>query len=720
MNRMYFTLYRDQVMNLARSVVIKMSHIAEASNRGLREQGYIIGEDPTTWKYYLNLAGEYHSSDTLMTVRSMDTLEIIDFTKENLNIHRATAREYAPGGLYHKNLLTRYPLQADLIAGILAPVDITTAIEASNGTVLYYDPRYVEDNEENFAAELQAYVTTFMLRWFNEQYLLIDDLYLPVQLGLLYANLPMMIMNLRLRNARTPFAHSFHIREYLASNGRLDGFIPYLTKKQQLWLYRNLRFLQRNVGKQEIFERLVANILTPRGIPLISYELRQNVTPLPEAIYPTVELVKQDVNFNVVQPGLDKVEVGVLLEREAEIARENPLVQYDTEQAVIDGVRSNHYSQLNTKVLDSEVVDRSNSSVRSLFNVLLNEWVHLACTNRYRAYVTVPNPRTGDYMAMTVRDALVVALYAYYKTREEVPASIPRVIAYDVLRSPLPAFNELSGIVDSRWVPDGMIQAIMDRVTPLTEYISTEQFYLDCVTAHRDYLKLWELYSFQEHHRTRCFCEQLVRRHYMHIMCSPVDDTVSFEAFFKASGYDLLDLDNAELEQLLLDTVNIATGSNLVRVITLGEIQRELLALMGKLSSYPLQYLRNVSYTDFHVLGMPAVRVGDIEVETESHDFIVAPTADVTAVQTSTATEYDITQEDISPPISLEVETQTKYVVDSRLKITEDLSSMGHFRLNAMDVTVRSFRYVTEQEPNESDTTTQYTPSTDPEWPTLE
>lgn len=620
MSNVYFEVYRNDTMRLARSVVIKFDACATILNERLAEEKIVTDElDPTTWKYYMNMAGEYHSTDTMMRVRSMDTLEMIDFTKDNLLEHRATAREYVPGSIYYNNLVNQNPDQIALINGILYPIPIQKAIDSQDGEILYYDPQYVEEQEDNFDYELQDWVTNFYNRWYNHQYLLSDDLYFSAFLGQLYTQLPMAIMLIRLRNARTRRANSFFIREWLGSHSRLDEFMPYLTTGQQLHLYRDVTWYERNVGKENTWQLLVDNILTPRGIPLIWYNIKQNGKKMPGSINPTAELTKHDVNFPTVQEGNDKTTVEIILERENKLARDNPLVQKDALEQITEDIETGQYSTLPTKILDSEVIDRSTSSVRSRMNVLLNQWLDLASRGKYRAYVQIPHPRTGELMTVSVKDAYIMMLYAYIQVWEWDMEMIPMITAYEVLRDPLPSFKELKTYVSERVVPDNILREIQDRVFPMRSYISTEAFYLDANRQHKSYLKLWDLYSYQEHKDGRAMCENAVKAHYMNRRCRLVKTPTKFVDYFEAQGIDLTGLNKSEYEQLVTDCVNIATGQNLFKVITLGEIQKELLRLMERMSSYPLQYLRNVAYTNFHILGMVQVRLGDYRAAMSSY-----------------------------------------------------------------------------------------------------
>lgn len=711
MTQTYYDIYLDEVLALTRSIVIKNRFIAEAINKTLKTNRWIVlDEQPHTWKYYLNISGQYHASDAMMTVKSLDTQETINFTQENLLIHRATAREVKPGSVYYNSLVKRYPLQADLINGIISPVDIQKAIDAQDGDILYFDPQYVESNEDTFVTDLQSWVKVFLTRNFNEQFVVIDDLYLPAVWGLLHGNLPKAIMSIRLRNCKTNRAHSFHIRQYLASNGELDAYIPYLTKEQQLFLYRNIQFLKRNAGMQFIWDRLVYWILTKRGIPLIDYTLQQNTEKMPDSLYPDVELVKRDINSTIVLEGYDKVDVDTLLTREQSLARDNRLVQYDTEQDILTNMRSSKFSSLPTKVLDSEVVDRGNSNIRSLEQILFNEWIHLSSSGRYRAYISVVNPSDGEYFSMTVKDALIVAMYTYCKTRDIPVDVIPEVIAYEVLRSPLPGFAELQSLVDPRYVPDKLIRAVMDRVTPLTEYISTEQFYTDCVNLHQEYLKLWELYSFQEHYMTRGLCEQVVRRHFMHVKVKLVDQPMSFEQYFDELGLNIATLGKGDMESLLNEILRVAVGANLVNVITLGEIQAQLLKLMDNLTAYPLQYLRNVSSTDYRQLGIPAIRVGDISVNTKGEHWANVIGVDAIRYRGTGRSEVVLPGDMVMPPISVDARTAAKYLIPTTVGFAEEHSSVGRYRINANSVGVRGFSYTTTDNPSGGELL-QYDPS---------
>jgi hypothetical protein len=320
-------------------------------------------------------------------------------------------------------------------------------------------------------------------------------------------------------------------------------------------------------------------------------------------------------------------------------------------------------------------------------------------------------------MSMTVKDALIVSLFAVGKINGYDFPKIPVMMAYDVIRSPLPTFDELQSIVPKGGLREGMIQAVMDRITPLTEYISTERFYKDCSALHKEYLKLWELYSFQEHYMARAYAEQVVRRHFMNVRCPLVEEQISFEQYFTDNQFELADLDVFELEQLLADCINIATGSNLVKVVTLGEIQRELLSLIAGLSSYPLQFMHNVAFTDFTVVGLIDTRMGDQW--GESSDIKHMDVVDITVrhMHADVTTDFELPAEVIDPEVKLTTSMGAAYFINPMVDMKELYGQIGKYRFDVESVGIRGYKLVFDETPIENGHMDQYTNSTDPNWP---
>lgn len=722
MSSVYFDIYRDDTIKLVRSVVVKFSPIATQMNMWIARdlKVYANEDEPETWKYYMNMAGEYHETDQMMYVRSADTLERIEFTKDNLLYHRATAREYAPGSVMYEMLALQYPEQTALINGILNPIDIARAIDAPDGQILFYNESFIEPQENTFIHDLQDWINVYFIRWWNPAFAMTDEMYLPAMWGSLFRNMVTGIMNQRLSFAKTNNAHSYHIREYLASHGHLDDYLPYLDTRQRLWLYRNINYIQRNAGKKDTFNRLVKNILTPRGIPLISYTLEQNSKDMLTDFRPSVELEKHDINKNIVVDGLNKITIEELLDREEDLARDNINVKRDSEEWLTEKMSMSAYSSLSTRVLDSEVIDRSNSNVRTLMNCLLNEWLQLASTDKYRAYVTLNNPRNGVQLTVSVKDAYIITLYCWMKSRDQLSEFIPSVAAYEVLLPKLPTFDELRWMSPKRVVPNKIITAIQDLFVPLENYISTENFYWAVAGMHQNYLKQWELYSLQENAIGRGYCEQIVKMHYMNRMCKLVDNNITWDNYFKSLGFELKDLSNTELEQLCVDTVNIATGSNLVKVITIGEIQRELLKMMEGLCSYPLQFLRNVAFTNFNVLGMVMPRIGDISVDASGN--LIVPAVNIGVKNVSTIGNSLILVNDVivGPEVNYHYDQYGRYRINCCVDIVETSFNTGNYIIPNGNIGITNYKAENLINPDPGGVLDQYLPIPENDKPVFE
>ena len=303
----YYTLYLNDVFKLAQTLVIKVSSVAESINQLIRLK---YGEDavdnynPYSWKYYMNLAGNYHSTDTIMKVRSLDTLEEIVFSRQNLLDHPSTKDAYGYGSRYCKQLMQKYPTQEALILGILYPCDIKKAIEAEDGSIIGYPKFLVEEQEITLIKELEFFIKRFMSRWDVPAFEINSRMYRVAHLSILYSLLVPKILNLRLLRCKTDEAHSFHIRMYLASYGKLDQYMDYMTLKQQLFLYRNIKYINHNAGQTTIFKWLIDRLLTDRKIPISEFIVRHQDT-FNEEYQPNYLFRKKPINTQFYVPEKD-------------------------------------------------------------------------------------------------------------------------------------------------------------------------------------------------------------------------------------------------------------------------------------------------------------------------------------------------------------------------------------------------------------------------------
>lgn len=428
----YYQIYINKVIELAKTIVIKSESTVEALNRFVTDYhgpSAVDSSDPLSWKYYRNISGEYHFTDEEMKVVSIDTLEIIIFTKSNLMIHKGTARAYEYGTRQYIELVNKYPEQEMLILGILYPVDINKAIAAKDYSILTYPKNLVESNEYSLIYNLQAWIDKYMGRWFNPQYTMTDELYSATALGIMYLNLIPAILNLRLEACKTNEAHSFHVTQYLASHGLLDTYVDKLTIKQRLFFYRNISYIERNLGKKYIFDWLVENIATERRIPMAEYLMRHKETDQLSSIYPEPRFFKKAINGIESSNQITNISLQELLDKQDPLAKSNYLYRTEFEDIIDSTMKNSKSNIVATKVLESSMIDYSNSSPHTLTDTLLNHWVALSTDNSYRTNIVVTNPKTGEPITLNAKEAYTFAWFAFAKSIGIELDTIPQMFA---------------------------------------------------------------------------------------------------------------------------------------------------------------------------------------------------------------------------------------------------------------------------------------------------
>lgn len=637
----YYQLYIENVLQLAETLVIKSEEAADGLNKYValyHGSDAVNSVDPSSWKYYLNIAGQYHFSDTEMRVVSLDTLQEIVFSKENLVIHRATARGYAYGSREYRALVAQYPQQEMLILGILYPVDINKAIAAPNGTILGYPPSLVEANEYSLIPKLQRWVNAYRLRWMNNQYAISEELYPATALGIMYLNLVPAILNFRLEACKTNEAHSFHVRQYLASHGMLDVYMDNLTLKQALFLYRNIAYIERNSGQRNIFEWLVEHIMTERNLPIAEYVMRHDLSQQPTQLYPTLAFRKNPLNPPQSSVAQNLVGLSDLLLKEDKLAVQNPQERMDKQEQIQESLQNSASNVVLTKALESSMIDYSNATPYTLEQMLLHHWLWLSSNGYYyQAVVSITNPKTGERIPMAVKDAFVFMWYAFCASVGIQLTTIPQVYAQRVQRIPTPSVDAMMAVCDPKLVDRATLQQAHDWQPTLSPMISTEAFYeaVSEIYMAADYQR--KLVALQEHTVRRAMVFNAVEQLYSDNICTLAPEGTTYTAWFAERNIKIDDFSADDLGLAYLSLTKDATGLSLHSTNSLKNLQRAMVRLLGQLSSYSVQFMSEINASDIEVGDLPAVRIGDRQVSGAGHYYVPDLEAEVIHVHSSSS-----------------------------------------------------------------------------------
>lgn len=608
----FLKLYLDANKTLAKTLVVKSQASIDLINDYIKLI-YGIGAvdlyDPTSWKYYLNISGEYHISDQQMLIASLDTLEEIVFSKATLAIHLETAKAYQYGTRYYYSLLNQYPEQEQLILGILYPCDINTAVVAEEGTILSYPSYLVEPQELTLIDELSDHIKRYLIRWNVQAFGLSDNLYNAAQHGILYLNILPKLLNLRLQRCHTYQVHSFHIREYLASHNGLDRYLPFLTLKQALYLYRNIRYLERNSGTVEQFKELVDHLLTERRIPLNEFSVRQ-LSSFDDIYYNELSIRRKAVNpqYNVPEKAYFPVEE--LYNKELPLVYGN--IEYlDHHQAAITHkLQTSPSSVLQTKDLESSMIDYSDSIPDTLESVLLHLWAQLANKGLYTAIINFKDPKTLINYQLSAEDTFIYMLYVSCQSIGLNIETLPNYINIKQRRLILPTTLELTNITDPRYTLLPIAERLLSNQPNLGLIQSIPSFFDIGYTIYQEAFYHWMLLSNTHHMERRGYIQGMVHMLYDIEYLQLSSGQQPMDEWLFNHNLPVYEFDATQANELVTALFKAATGLSTDDTRLLKNIQSALISILSQLSSYSIQFIKEINASRIIPIGWAAIRVG--------------------------------------------------------------------------------------------------------------
>lgn len=420
-------LPQQQIYNFLRTLTIKFSPIAQYINASVIKKGYEVNDlDPTTWKYYLNMVGQYHPSDTPMYISSLDTQERILFSPEIFLTNPRTRTVYSPGGSYYNRLCETYPDQVDLIKSILFPVeDIEKAIAAPDLTLLGYGSGYLEIWEESvFIDEIKTFLNVLIERWYFD--FLDDEPYFYLTFwGSLWVYLAMLLISGRMAHIRTPFVHSSDIWNELGAYG-LDNYSDILDREKSMMLYQNISYFKANAGKQSNLVILADRLLKSFGIGLYTRKVVQES----ETERDNYQLTPQLVPVRVPKlPGVvsAQIEIKTVTTLQSEIFEKGLTNSADSEtvEIVKRKLGDTRLNEFNTKFLEIRPIAR-NKPYAEILNMFLMETLIVSINEgHYTTPVELTDPLTTSPIYLLPSELLALYNYAILRSLGIKPDLLP-------------------------------------------------------------------------------------------------------------------------------------------------------------------------------------------------------------------------------------------------------------------------------------------------------
>lgn len=413
MDKTYLS-YVKEITEFLNNLVIKFDPFVTALNENgtyLAISGY-DADDPTTYPYYRILQGDVAFATTdIYGYSSIQQANII-LTRSSVDNNKDVVNFYKHINNFN-DLISRYKEDEFIVRRLINPVDdINFAINAKNLTIIptrYTDTYLNEYERDDILIFLQNILWNIDYRWYMNP-LEFEDMYPYTFWAALWNLLPYILLSRRIQNIRTVNVHPFHIWEYLKSLG-FEGYEGYLDRFQEMFLYRNAKYLKFHGGKDFLLSILEKVFLNPIKYSLVKktifdHTLNRQIT---HDKYPEVIYTKESSNHKYGSTSFD-----ILLD---DIYKSG----YDSNNditylnSITDRFIKSNVNKLDTKFL-AFMRNIDMEKLMFLLQIILDEIVYLTHSNKLDFPVEIQSPITQNILMFDdTFDALTFLYYCIYK-----------------------------------------------------------------------------------------------------------------------------------------------------------------------------------------------------------------------------------------------------------------------------------------------------------------
>jgi len=607
------TSYINNTITLIKSILIKNDNEAKLYNDyiKLNYPYFNINEnDKTTWRYYLHLSGNLHPLDPVIELTSLDNGSIIPLNKQYLNIHQVTKNTLLKFGSYYSELVQKYPEQELYIKAVITDalfLTIDEIITLEDFSIVSYNKNLVEFNENNLIDTLQLYINNYKVHKLIPYYSISDSLFLTSQYHILYTFLLMSVLSIRLKNVKTIRAHSYHIKNYLASHHNLDVYYNLLTPKQIYFLYRNLLYLDNHSGRNDIFRTLIDLLFSEKNISLVTYDYNQKNTLTTDSyidFYFSQRLLnKKDLVYSKKPFSLTDIE-----NKEKTLLTYNKKEWESNKNNITFKLNNSLFNYLLTKDLETVLIDNTDTVKHKYLTMIIDYWAYLLKNNKINYLTSIVNPITNRTVKLNADDIFKLYVIALYKRNNVTLVNFPDYQIKYVFKDPVPSINELLSLCykEEYWYKD-LLTSIVQNIPTVSPIVSSSQFENYMSYLYKFNLGLWLLLTNLDNKNNEGQFETIVSYLNQNDTYSFNNETVT--SFLNRIGFtDIFTLSNLSLDNMLFNIVNSVMDNKLGFLNEYKSIQKAYIEIFNKFTSYTTQIISNYYNSSPYLAGQKDTR----------------------------------------------------------------------------------------------------------------
>lgn len=588
-----FNNFLKNCLQLTKSIVLKHKTQADKLNNYIHfnHPNLIIDENSQTWKYYKNINCIKYTTDNIIYIQSVDNAQTIELTPSALLEHPKTKKELQKYESYYDEVVKRYPYEELYIKSCITDNIIGSYItsDLEDLTIVRADTTLIEEQEDNILSELQNWINNYKVTWFFEQYALVDDLFTAAQVAELYISIFRKIIAIRLNNAKTIRAHSFHIESFLSSILKLDEQYKYLNYKQKFYFYRNLLYLNNHVGSNQTFNRLISILFDERKIALetFDYKIKNNLIG-----YDTdYTFTKRKLNHINITYDSSSYNLAQIENIETNLAPSNKEAWEINRKNIDQLFKFSINDILYTKDLSSIFYNYTDNVPYTLFETIVNTWGYMVDKSKTTFIVVVYNTQNNTNVPLTNADAYKFFIYLLYKYNGIELNNFPQVYINHVIEPNIDSIEELLELCYRvKFYYRSEIQKLLLAIpTSSTIYNSTNVFYNYISQVYLYNIAIWiylsNLHDLDDNGQFEKIIDRFYRNEIIELGTENISDFLKRINFEEAISYN-----KEKCFNVLNKIIDYVYDNKYFDFLSFDKTQKAIIEVFKKITSYTIQF----------------------------------------------------------------------------------------------------------------------------------